>query len=120
MWLSTVQSGEELHLTVHAQKYIDSQPVNYEQVRPMIEYVQKVKRPVIAFVDVSSVNIRNVNLYGVVEIIHVLHQKTKGDPYLQRIVFIGLSDRALRIWNSLQFLLPGFVRRVVCFEVGSP
>ena len=114
MWLSTVQSGEELHMTVHAQKYIDAQPVNYEQVRPMIEYVQKVKRPVIAFVDVSDVQIRDVNLYGVVEIIHVLHQKTRDDPYLQRIVFIGMSDRALRIWNSLKFLLPSFVRR--CFK----
>ena len=101
-------------MTVHAQKYIDAQPVNYEQVRPMIEYVQKVKRPVIAFVDVSDVQIRDVNLYGVVEIIHVLHQKTRDDPYLQRIVFIGMSDRALRIWNSLKFLLPSFVRR--CFK----
>lgn len=115
MWLSTVQSGEELHMTVHAQKYIDAQPVNYEQVRPMIEYVQKVKRPVIAFLDVSGIQIRDVNLYGVVEIIHVLHQKTKGDPYLRQIVLVGLTDRALRIWNSIQFLLPGFVRR--CFTL---
>lgn len=120
MWLTTVQSGEVLHMTVHAQKYINAQPVEYEQVRPMIEYVQKVKRPVIAFVDVSSVQIRDVNLYGVVEIIHVLHQKTKGDRYLRRIVFIGLSDLALRIWKGIQFLLPSFVRRVVCFEAGSP
>lgn len=105
-----------LHMTVHAQKYIESQPVEYEQVRPMIEYVQKVKLAVIAFVDVSDVRVTDVNIYGVVEIIHVLHQKTKGDPYLKKIVFIGLSDRALRIWKSVQFLLPSFVRRVVCFE----
>lgn len=116
MWLTATHTDDMVHMTVHAHSYIKSQPVEYEQVRPMIEYVQKVKLPVVAFVDVSDICVTDVNLYGVVEIIHVLHQKTKGDRYLKRIVFIGLGDRALRVWKSLQFLLPGFVRRVVCFE----
>lgn len=120
MWLTAVHQDDILSMTVSAQDYIKSQPVEYEQVRPMIEYVQRVRLPVMAFVDVSGIHIRDVNLYGVVEIIHVLHLKTKGDRYLQKIIFIGMSERAMRIWNSIQFLLPSFVRRVICFEAGSP
>jgi len=101
---------------VNVQKYIESQPVEYCQIQEVIEQVRSRASPVHTYIDLSNLEFSKVSLIGVVEIIWDLHERTRGDRYLQTIIFTGASRRILCAWRTLTHVLPQFVTDLVQFE----
>ena len=113
MWL--VWTGPH-DLEVLTDKYIESQPVEYEQVRDVIEEVQSRKVPIFTRVDISEIKISKISLSGLIDIVWDLHEKTRGDPYLKSITFTGASRRARCAWRVVSSLLPKFVSDLIIFS----
>ena len=98
---------------VDTDMYIQSQPVNFDQVRDVIE---SISQPVNAYIDVSRVYLFNVDLVGLVRVIWELHEHTRDQNLLNKIYFIGASSFARSVWYAIQCVLPTFVRRCVVFK----
>lgn len=103
-------------LVVNVPKYIESQPVEYCQIQEIIDQVRSRAVAVHTYIDVSELEISKVDLIGTIEIIWDLHERTRGDRFLQSIVFIGASRRAMCAWRTLTMVLPKFVTELVRFE----
>jgi hypothetical protein len=97
---------------VDTDAYIESQPVNYEQVKDVIE---SLSQPVNAYIDVSRVDLTQVDLVGLVKIVWKLHEETKDLQLLNKLYFIGANTFIRSVWYALQCVLPSFVRRCVSF-----
>lgn len=109
MWLYVYEDA----VYVDTEAYLDSQPVNYEQVKDVIE---SLSQPVNAYIDVSRVDLTEVDLVGLVKIVWKLHEETKDLQLLNKLYFIGASPFARTVWYALQCVLPSFVRRCVNFK----
>lgn len=108
MWLYVYDDA----VYVDAETYIDCQPVNYDQVKDVIE---SLSQPVNAYIDVSRVDITQVDLVGLVKIVWKLHEETKDLQLLNKIHFIGASMFMRTVWYAIQCVMPSFVRRCVNF-----
>jgi len=113
MWLDWTGPHD---IDVNARTYIDSQPVNYEQVRPVIEEIQARRVPIFARVDISKIKISEISLTGLVDIIWELHEQTRDDPYLRSVTFVGASRRVMCTWRVLSSLMPKFVSDLIIFS----
>jgi len=113
MWLEWEGSHA---LVVNVPKYIESQPVEYCQIQEVIEQVRSRALPVHTYIDLSNLEFSKVSLIGVIEIIWDLHERTKGDRYLQSIIFTGATRRVMCAWRTLARVLPQFVADLVKFE----
>ena len=109
MWLYVYDDDD---VYVDTETYIDCQPVNYDQVKDVIE---SLSQPVNAYVDVSRVDLTEVDLVGLVKIVWKLHEKTKDQNLLNAIHFIGATPWMRTVWYALQCVMPSFVRRSVNF-----
>ena len=98
---------------VDTDMYIQSQPVNFDQVRDVIE---SIAQPVNAYIDVSRVELSQVDIIGLVKIIWAIHEHTRDQNILNKIYFIGTSSFARSAWYDVQCVLPSFVRRCVVFK----
>ena len=67
---------------VDTDAYTKSQPVNFEQVRDVIE---SIAQPVNAYIDVSRVDLTQIDIIGVVKIIWALHQHTRNQNLLNKV-----------------------------------
>lgn len=109
MWLHVYDDS----VIVDTDMYIQSQPVNFDQVRDVIE---SISQPVNAYIDVSRVDLFNVDLVGLVRVIWELHEHTRDQNLLNKMYFIGASSFARSVWYAIQCVLPTFVRRCVIFK----
>ena len=109
MWLYVYDDS----VIVDTDAYLDSQPVNYDQVRDVIE---SLNQPVNAYIDVSRVDLTQVDLVGLVKIVWKLHEETKDLQILNKIYFIGASTFVRSAWYAIQCVMPSFVRRCVVFK----
>jgi hypothetical protein len=109
MWMYVYDDS----VIVDTDMYIQSQPVNFDQVRDVIE---SISQPVNAYIDVSRVDLFNVDLVGLVRVIWELHEHTRDQNLLNKIYFIGASSFARSVWYAIQCVLPTFVRRCVVFK----
>lgn len=100
---------EGTRITVDAEKYIQSQPVSYDQVADVIESIRAQGIPVRARIDVTGLKITRVDIIGVVRIIWELHEETIDENLLESLELYGASPRVLYIWNSLKTALPSFL-----------
>jgi hypothetical protein len=108
MWLHVYDDN----VFVDTDVYIQSQPVNFEQVRDVIE---SIAQPVNAYIDVSRVELSQVDIIGVVKIIWTLHEHTRDQNLLNKLYFIGAGTRVRSVWYAIQCVLPTFVRKCVSF-----
>jgi hypothetical protein len=108
MWLHVYDD----QLFVDTDAYIESQPVKFEQVEDVII---SLTQPVNTYIDVSRVDVLQVDIVGLIKIVWELHLKTKDQPLLKNIYFKGASPYAKSIWNTLRYILPSFVTRCVIF-----
>lgn len=113
MWI--VWTGPH-ELEVLAEEYVRSQPVSYDQVQAVIEEVQSRKVPIFTRIDISKIKISEISLTGLIDIVWDLHEKTKGDPYLKSITFVGASRRARCAWRVVSSLVPKFVSDLIIFS----
>jgi hypothetical protein len=109
MWMYVYDDS----VIVDTDMYIQSQPVNFDQVRDVIE---SISQPVNAYIDVSRVDLFNVDLVGLVRVIWELHEHARDQNLLNKIYFIGASSFARSVWYAIQCVLPTFVRRCVVFK----
>lgn len=109
MWLYVYEDA----VYVDTEAYLDSQPVNYEQVKDVIE---SLSQPVNAYIDVSRVDLTQVDIVGLVKIVWKLHEETKDLQLLNKLYFIGASPCARAVWYAIQCVMPSFVRRCVVFK----
>lgn len=103
-------------VVVDVPKYIASQRVEYCQISDVLDKIRAKAGPVYAYIDISELQIRDVDLIGLVDIIWDLHERTKDEKFLKRISFIGASRRALCAWRTVQSILPTFVTELIMFE----
>jgi hypothetical protein len=103
-------------VVVDVPKYIASQRVEYCQISDVMDKIRTNAGPVFTYIDISDLNIRDVDLIGLVDIIWDLHERTKGEEYLKKITFIGASRRVLMAWRTIKSLLPTFVSELIMFE----
>lgn len=108
MWLQVYDN----QLFVDTDVYIQSQPVNFEQIEDVIT---SLTHPLNAYIDVSRVDVFQVDIIGLVKIVWELHQKTKNQVLLKNIYFKGASMCVKSIWNTIHYILPSFVSRCVIF-----
>lgn len=107
MWLYVYDDA----VFVDTDAYIRSQPVKYEQIESVIT---SLNGPVNAYID-ARVDISRVDIVGMVRIIWELHRQTRNQNLLKKIYFINASPYIRSIWNTVQCMLPSFVRRLVKF-----
>jgi uncharacterized radical SAM superfamily Fe-S cluster-containing enzyme len=108
MWLHIYDDS----LFVDTDMYIQSQPVSFDQVRDVIE---SIAQPVNAYIDVSRVDLSQIDFMGLVKIIWALHEYTRDQNLLNKMYFIGASSFMRSAWYAIQCVLPTFVRRCVVF-----
>lgn len=99
-------------VTIDSDAYIKSQPVSYEQVAGTIEEIRRRGVPVRACIDVTSLRLARVNVFGVVRIVWELHEETYGENLLCALELVGASPRVALIWELLKRSLPEFIRRL--------
>lgn len=109
MWLRVYDDS----VFVDTDVYIQSQPVRFDQVKDVIE---SIAQPVNAYIDVSRVDLTQVDIFGLVKIIWALHEHTRDQKLLNKMYFIGASSFVQSTWFTLQCVLPTFVRRCVSFK----
>lgn len=113
MWLHVYDDT----VIVDTDMYIQSQPVNFEQVRDVIE---SIAQPVNAYIDVSRVDLTQVDIIGLVKIIWTLHEHTRDQQnLLNKMYFIGASSFVRTAWYAVQCVLPTFVRQCIIFKTLS-
>ena len=100
-------------ITIDVEKYIQSQPIKYHQIEDDIEHIRLTGKKYKAIVDVTYVNIYDVNILGVIRIIWDLHEHTYGYDILEYIQFIGMSEIAIHLWNKMTAVLPIFVTEMI-------
>lgn len=103
-------------VVVNVPKYIAAQRVEYCQISDVMDKIRAKASPVFTYIDITDLNIRDVDLIGLVDIIWDLHERTKGEQYLKRITFTGASRRVLITWRTLSQILPAFVTELIIFE----
>ena len=109
MWLHVYDDT----VFVDTDMYIQSQPVKFDQVRDVIE---SISQPVNAYIDMSRVDLTQVDIIGLVRVIWELHEHTRDKNLLNKMYFIGASSFARSVWYAIQCVLPTFVRRCVDFK----
>ena len=107
MWLHVYDDT----VMVDTDVYNQSQPVSYDQVRDVIE---SIAQPVNAYIDVSRVELSQVDIIGLVKIIWALHEHTKDQNLLNKLYITGPVDSTW--YDMFQCLLPVFVQRCVVFK----
>ena len=107
-WLTIEDDG----VIVECETYIRHQPVEYEQVRDVLDEIRGRGSPVHARIDVTGLRISRVDIIGVIRIIWELHKETEDENILSSIELVGASPRVVYIWNSLKTLLPQWIRFV--------
>lgn len=113
MWLHFDGRGT---VVVDVPKYIASQRVEYCQISDVIDKIRAKAGPVFTYIDISDLNIRDVDLIGLVDIVWDLHERTRGEEFLKRITFIGASRKVLVTWRTVSQILPKFVTELIIFE----
>ena len=110
MWLHVYDD----RAVVDTDMYIQSQPVSFDQVRDVIE---SIAQPVNAYIDVSRVELSQVDIIGLVKIIWAIHEHTRDQNLLNKMYFIGATSFVQSTWYDMfQCLLPTFVRQCVIFK----
>jgi hypothetical protein len=103
-------------IVVDVPRYIAAQPVQYCQVGDVMDAIRAKASPVYTYIDITELNIRDVDLIGLVDIIWDLHERTKGEEFLKQICFIGASRRVMMAWRTIKSLLPVFISELIIFE----
>jgi hypothetical protein len=109
MWLHVYDDS----VFVDTDVYIQSQSVSFDQVKDVIESLDQ---PVNAYIDVSRVDLIQIDIIGLVKIIWALHEHTRDQNLLNKMYFIGASSFVRSVWYAIQCVLPSFVRRCVVFK----
>jgi hypothetical protein len=97
-------------MVVDTDVYIQSQPVNFQQIE---DVVTSIGNPVDVYINVSRVHVFDVDLIGMVKLIWDLHQRTKGQILLKHIYVTDASPYVTYVWNALRCMLPGFVNKML-------
>lgn len=116
MWLRSVYTKSGIYMDIDAKRYIDAQPVEYEDVKNVIDYVRKKRVPVFAYIDVSELNVSQVDVIGLANLVYDLHEHTKDDKLLQYIKISHAAERTIKVWNLISYIMPKFVVDVVQFN----
>lgn len=103
-------------IVVDVPKYLAAQPVQYCQIGDVMDGIRNNAKPVYTYIDITELNIRDVDLIGLVDIIWDLHERTKGEEFLKQICFIGASRRVMMAWRTIKSLLPVFISELIIFE----
>jgi len=106
MWLHIYED----RMIVDTDVYIESQPVNFQQVE---DVVTSLKDPFDVYINVSHVCVFDVDIVGMVKIIWDLHERTKDQLLIKHIYVTGASLYITYIWNVLRCMLPGFVNKIL-------
>jgi len=93
--------------------YIESQPVSFDQVK---DVVTSLNQPVNAYIDVSRVDLTEIDFIGLVNIIWELHDHTRDKNILNKMYFTGASRVVRSVWSVIQYAMPSFVRQCVVFK----
>lgn len=91
-------------------KYIESQPVVCPDVELFLNKLLKVQ------IDITHVNIYDLNIFGFMKIIWQLHELTEGENILTEIQIVGASRNAKKLWSCINSYLPEFVRDLIFFS----
>jgi hypothetical protein len=107
MWFTKVT--ESIYV-VDYRTFIESQPCRYRQVSDVIEAIQE---PVDVFIDVSLLDMTEVNLPALVVLVWELHEKTKEKQLLKNIFLDGVSPWVMEVWTIVEKLFPRFVSELM-------
>lgn len=107
MWFVKVT---DTRYRVDLRTFIESQPCRYWQVSEVIEAIQE---PVDVFIDVSLLDLTEVNLPALVLLVWELHEKTKEKQLLKNIFLDGVSPWVMEVWTIVEKLFPKFVSELM-------
>ena len=103
-------------VVVDVPKYIASQRVEYCQISDVMDKIRARDVPIFAYIDISELNVRDVDLIGLIDIVWDLADRFDGERFLKRITFIGASRAALSVWRTAGQLLPSIISELIIFE----
>jgi len=103
MWLSI----SERTIVVDCPLYIASQPVHFSQIE---DQISNLNEPMDAFIDVSEIDLFDVDLVGFVRLVWELHRQTLNRNLIRHIYFRGVPDGLMRVVLPV---LPSFVRKII-------
>ena len=95
-------------IVVDCPLYIESQPVHFEQIA---ELVNSLSEPMDAMIDVSCIDLLEVDLVGFVRLVWELHRQTLNRKLVRRIYFRGVPSGLMSVVLPV---LPSFVRKIIC------
>jgi len=95
---------------------VPSQPLHYDDFDDLIKFIRQSGKKYKVIIDVTNLNVYEIDLYSTIQLIWDLHENTIGEDLLDSIVFIGASHRMKRIWNFVSPLLPHFVSEIIQME----
>lgn len=107
MWLSKIRDSIYV---VDYRTFIESQPCRYWQVADVIESIQE---PADVFIDVSLLDMTEVNLPALLVLVWELHEKTKEKQLLKNIFVDGVSPWVMEVWTIVEKLFPEFVSELM-------
>ena len=107
MWFNKVTDSIYV---VDDRTFIESQPCRYRQVSDVIESMQE---PVDVFIDVSLLDMTEVNLPALLILVWELHEKTKEKQLLKNIFVDGVSPWVMEVWTIVEKLFPEFVSELM-------
>lgn len=107
MWLRKLT--EDLY-EVNYRTFIDCQPCRYSQVSEVIEAID---RPVEVMVNLSDLNVSEVDIPSLILLVWELHEETKEKQLLKSILFRGAKPWVMDLWEIVEMFLPTFVSTVV-------
>jgi len=107
MWFTRVT---DYIYVVDYRTFIESQPCRYRQVSDVIESMQE---PVDVFIDVSLLDMTEVNLPALLVLVWELHEKTKEKQLLKNIFVDGVSPWVMEVWTIVEKLFPEFVSELM-------
>jgi hypothetical protein len=103
-------------IVVNMKNYISSQPVGYHQISDVMDRIRGNALPVYTYIDISDLNVSDVDITCLIDLVWDLHEKTKNEKILKQICFIGASRRVLVTWRTIAPLVPTFVSELIIFE----
>jgi hypothetical protein len=105
-WLKVHDDGM---IIVDTEMYLVSQPIVLSDIKNDIDYIRKSGKIYKTIIDISNINIYDIDILGFVNIIWELHRYTMGENLIDEIRILGASAGIRQMWSVLRHILPTFI-----------
>ena len=95
---------------VDTKKYLEYQPVIYNDIEHHVEYLRSTKSIYKVIIDINDIDIYDVNIIGFIKLIWSLYIHTYHEYILSDITIKGVNPK---LWRMISPCLPEFISDIV-------